>query len=44
MLENYIDLFREKQEQETNEQEYSIMLSEYIEEKVNEIHEVVQDG
>ena len=44
VLENYIDLFREKQEQETNEQEYSIMLSEYIEEKVNEIHEVVQDG
>lgn len=44
VLENYIDLFREKQSQETDEQNYSIMLAEYIEEKVNEIHEVVEVG
>ena len=44
VLENYIDLFREKQSQETDEQEYSIMLAEYVEEKVNEVHEVIQDG
>lgn len=44
VLENYIDLFREKQAQEANTQEYSIMLAEYIEEKVNEVHEVVNNG
>lgn len=44
VLENYIDLFREKQAQEANTQEYSIMLAEYVEEKVNEVHEVINNG
>ena len=42
VLENYIDLFREKQSQESEEQEYSIMLAEYVEEQINENHEVVE--
>lgn len=44
VLENYIDLFREKQAQESDEQEFSVMFAEYIEEKINEKHEVIEIG
>lgn len=44
ILENYIDLFREKEKQEINEQIDTVVISEYIEEKMNEIHEVVENG
>lgn len=44
VLENYIDLFREKEKQEINEQIETVIISEYIEEKMNEIHEVVENG
>lgn len=44
VLENYIDLFREKEKQEINEQIETVIISEYVEEKINEIHEVVENG
>lgn len=44
ILENYIDLFREKEKQEINEQIDTVVISEYIEEKMNEMHEVVENG
>ncbi len=44
ILENYIDLFREKEKQEINEQIETVIISEYVEEKMNEIHEVVENG
>lgn len=44
ILENYIDLFREKDKQEINEQIDTIMLSDYIEERMNEVHEVIENG
>ena len=44
VLENYIDLFREKEKQEIDEQIETVIISEYIEEKMNEIHEVVENG
>lgn len=45
MLASYIDLFRPSQSQETEEQENSIIISEYDDELVSEIHNVeeVQD-
>lgn len=42
ILENYVDLFREKEKQEIDEQIDTVMLSDYIEEKINEIHEVTK--
>lgn len=44
ILENYIDLFREKEKQEINEQIETVIISEYVEEKMNEIHEVIKNG
>lgn len=44
VLENFIDLFREKEKQEINSQIETVIISEYIEEKMNEIHEVVENG
>ena len=45
MLSSYIDLFRPSQSQETEEQENSIIISEYDDELISEIHNVeeVQD-
>lgn len=44
ILENYINLFREKEKQEINEQIETVVISEYVEEKMNEIHEVIKNG
>ena len=44
VLENFIDLFREKEKQENNEQVETVIISEYVEEKIKEIHEVTQNG
>lgn len=44
VLENYIDLFREKEKQEIDDQIETVIISEYVEEKMNEIHEVVENG
>ncbi len=44
VVENYIDIFREKDKQEINEQIDTIMLSDYVEEKMREVHEVVENG
>lgn len=44
VLENFIDLFREKEKQENNEQVETVIISEYVEEKINEIHEVTENG
>lgn len=44
VLENYIDLFRQKEKQEINEQIETVIISEYLEERMNEIHEVVENG
>lgn len=44
VFDNFIDLFREKQTQEIDEQVKSIIISEYVEEKVTEVHEVVKYG
>ena len=44
VLENYIDLFREKQSQETDTQEYSIMIDKYKKKKMKETHEVIEVG
>ena len=44
VLENYIDLFREKEKQEINEQIETVIISEYVEDKMNEVHEVVENG
>lgn len=38
LLNNYIDIFRPTQKQETEEQNESMIISEFIEEKINEIH------
>lgn len=45
VVSSFIDLFRPEQTQETETQEYSLIISEFIEEGVNEIHtiEEVQD-
>lgn len=40
LLNNYIDIFRPTQKQETEEQNESIIISEFIEEKINERHNV----
>ena len=40
LLNNYIDMFRPAQSQETETQNESLVISEFIEEKINEIHEV----
>ena len=44
VLENFIDLFREKEKQEIDDQIETVIISEYVEEKMNEIHEVVENG
>lgn len=44
VLENYIDLFREKEKQEINEQLETVTISEYLEEKINEKYEVIENG
>lgn len=44
VLENFIDLFREKEKQEIDDQIETVIISEYVEEKMNEIHEVVEHG
>lgn len=44
VLENYIDLFREKEKQEINEQIDTVIISEYVEEKMFEKHEVIKNG
>lgn len=44
VLENFIDLFREKEKQENNEQVETVIISEYVEEKIKEIHEVIKNG
>lgn len=44
ILENYIDLFREKEKQEINEQLETVTISEYLEENINEKYEVVENG
>ena len=44
VLENFIDLFREKEKQENNEQVETVIISEYVEEKIKEIHEVTENG
>lgn len=45
LLSSYIDIFRAKQEQEDYKEESSLILSEFIEEGINEIHNIeeVQD-
>jgi len=40
LLSSYIDIFRAKQEQEDYKEESSLILSEFIEEGINEIHEI----
>lgn len=44
VLENFIDLFREKESQENEEQIDTVIISEYVEEKMNEYHEVVEQN
>lgn len=40
LLNNYIDIFRPVQNQETETQNESLVISEFVEEKINEIHEI----
>lgn len=42
LLNNYIDMFRPTQSQETETQNESLVISELIEEKINEIHTIEQ--
>ena len=42
LLSSYIDIFRAQQEQESYKEENSLILSEFIEETINESHEVIE--
>lgn len=44
VLENFIDLFREKETQESNEKIDNVIIGNYIEEKIVESHEVINEG
>ena len=44
VLDNYIDLFREKESQEDDQKDFNVTIGEYIEDSMNEKYEVIQNG
>lgn len=44
VLENFIDIFRDKESQESNAKVDSVIIGNYVEEKLIESHEVVNEG